>query len=123
MPLILIGIGGFAGAIARYLVDGAVVERTGGGFPWGTLVINLSGSFLLGLLFALTTERALLPAEIRGPLMIGFLGAYTTFSTFMLESWRLVETGAWAAALANLGGSVALGLVAVVAGMTLGRAL
>ena len=55
--------------------------------------------------------------------MIGFLGAYTTFSTFMLESWRLVETGAWAAALANLGGSVALGLVAVVAGMTLGRAL
>ena len=123
MPLILIGIGGFAGAIARYLVDGAVVERTGGGFPWGTLVINLSGSFLLGLLFALTTERALLPAEIRGPLMIGFLGAYTTFSTFMLESWRLVETGAWAAALANLGGSVALGLVAVVAGKTLGRAL
>jgi len=123
VPLILIGIGGFAGAIARYLVDGAVVERTGGGFPWGTLVINLSGSFLLGLLFALTTERALLPAEIRGPLMIGFLGAYTTFSTFMLESWRLVETGAWAAALANLGGSVALGLVAVVAGMTLGRAL
>jgi fluoride exporter len=123
MPLVLIGLGGFAGAIARYLVDGAVAERTGGGFPWGTLVINVSGSFLLGLLFALTAERAILPADIRGPVMIGFLGAYTTFSTFMLESWRLVETGAWAVALANLGGSILLGLVAVVAGMTLGRAL
>ncbi len=123
MSLVFIGLGGFAGAIARYLVDGAVADRTGGGFPWGTLVINVSGSFLLGLLFALSTERAVLPAEIRGPLMIGFLGAYTTFSTFMLESWRLVESGAWGPALANLGGSLVLGLVAVVAGMTLGRAI
>ena len=123
MPFFLIGLGGFAGAVARYAVDGAVADRTGGGFPWGTLVINASGSFVLGLLFALTAERAILPADVRGPLMIGFLGAYTTFSTFMLESWRLVETGAWAAAAANLGGSMALGLVAVVAGLTLGRAL
>ena len=105
------------------MVDGSVSDRTGGGFPWGTLVINVSGSFLLGLLFAMCQERAILPAEIRGPLMIGFLGAYTTFSTFMLESWRLAETGAWAPALANLGGSLVLGLVAVVAGLTLGRAL
>lgn len=123
MTFVLIGIGGFAGAIARYLVDGAVADRTGGGFPWGTLAVNVSGSFLLGLLFAVSTERAILPAEIRGSVMIGFVGAYTTFSTFMLESWRLVETGAWPAALANLGGSLALGLVAVVAGLTLGRAL
>ena len=123
MTLVLIGIGGFAGAIARYVVDGAVADRTGGGLPWGTLVVNLSGSFLLGFLFAMTTERAILPADVRGPVMIGFIGAYTTFSTFMLESWRLVETGAWPAALANLGGSLALGLVAVVAGLTLGRAL
>ncbi len=123
MALFLIGVGGFAGAITRYLVDGAVAERTGGGFPWGTLVINVSGSFVLGLLFAMSTERAILPADIRGPLMIGFLGAYTTFSTFMLESWRLVESGAWGAAVANLGGSVALGLVAVFVGLTVGRAL
>jgi CrcB protein len=123
MALVLIGLGGFAGAIARYLVDGVVIERTGGGFPWGTLVINVSGSFVLGLLFAVTAERALLPADVRGPLMIGFLGAYTTFSTFMLESWRLAETGAWGLALANLGGSLVLGLVAVVAGLTIGRAL
>ena len=123
MPLILIGLGGFAGAISRYLVDGFVVDRTGGAFPWGTLVVNLSGSFILGLLFARTAERAILPADIRGPVMIGFIGAYTTFSTYMLESWTLLEGGSWAPALANLGGSVVLGLVAVAAGLTLGRVL
>lgn len=123
MPLLLIGLGGFAGAIARYLVDGAVADRTGGGFPWGTLVINATGSFVLGLLFALTAERALLPADVRGPLMIGFLGAYTTFSTWMLESWGLIESGSYVAAIANLGGSVVIGLVAVAAGLIIGRAI
>jgi CrcB protein len=123
MPILLVGLGGFAGAIARYLVDGAVAERTGGGFPWGTLAVNLSGSFVLGLLFALTTERAILPADIRGPLMIGFIGAYTTFSTWMLESWRLIEGGSYLPALANLGGSVVLGLLAMIAGLAIGRAI
>jgi CrcB protein len=123
MPLLLIGLGGFAGAISRYLVDGWVTDRTGGAFPWGTLAVNLSGSFVLGLLFAMTAERAILPAEIRGPVMIGFIGAYTTFSTFMLESWVLIEDGSYMTAVANLGGSVLLGLVAVVAGLTVGRAV
>ncbi len=121
MPLLLIGLGGFAGAISRYLVDGAVAERTGGSFPWGTLAVNASGTFLLGLLFAMATERAILPADIRGPLMIGYLGAYTTFSTYLLESWRLVEGGAVGLALLNLGGSLAVGVVAIVAGLTIGR--
>ena len=121
MPLLLIGLGGFAGAISRYLVDGFVADRAAGSFPWGTLAVNASGTFVLGLLFAMTTDRAVLPAEIRGPLMIGFLGAYTTFSTYLLETWRLVEGGAWGLALANLGGSLAVGIVAVVAGLTIGR--
>jgi CrcB protein len=123
MPLLLIGLGGFAGAISRYLVDGFVTDRTAGAFPWGTLAVNLSGSFVLGLLFAMTAERAILPADIRGPVMIGFIGAYTTFSTFMLESWVLIENGSYASAVANLGGSVLLGLLAVVAGLTVGRAI
>lgn len=121
MPLILIGIGGFAGAIARYLVDGAVSERVTGAFPWGTLAVNLSGSFLLGLLFALTAERAVLPAEIRGPVLIGFIGAYTTFSTYMLETWRLMESGAPLLAVGNLVGSTVLGLLAVFLGLAVGR--
>ncbi|HXG26091.1 MAG TPA: fluoride efflux transporter CrcB [Candidatus Binatia bacterium] len=123
MPLVLIAAGGAAGAVSRYLVDAFVSDRFGGAFPLGTLLVNLTGSFALGLLFALTIDRAVLPAETRAPLMIGFLGAYTTFSTLMLESWRLVEDGALVLAVANLAGSMLLGVAAVVAGLALGRAL
>ena len=123
MTPLLVGIGGFAGAVTRWLVDGWVSDRNPTAFPLGTLVINLTGSFVLGLLFAWVIERGVLPAEVRAPLMIGFLGAYTTFSTFMLESWRLIEDGAWLLALANLGGSVLLGLVAVLGGLAVGRLL
>jgi CrcB protein len=121
MVLLMVGLGGFLGATTRFLVDGWVSRATGGAFPWGTLVINLSGSFVLGVLFAMATERSLLSPDIRPPLMIGFLGAYTTFSTWMLESWRMVEDGALLGALANLGGSVVLGVVAVFAGLAIGR--
>ena len=123
MQLLLIGIGGFVGAVARYLVDGWVTRLTGAGFPWGTLVINVSGSLLVGVLFAASVERATLPAELRGPVMIGFIGAYTTFSTFMLEAWRLFEDGSFVLAALDLGGSVALGLAAVGVGLAIGRAI
>lgn len=123
MTVVLVGIGGFFGAVARYLVDGWVAERTGATFPWGTLVVNLSGAFLLGLLFSLTVERGALPAAIRGPILIGFIGAYTTFSTLALESWRLIEDGSYLLGVANLVGSVALGIAVVVVGLVLGRAL
>jgi len=123
MPILLIAIGGAAGAVARYAMDVAIATRLGGAFPWGTFAVNLSGSFALGLLFALVIERELLPAGARGPLMIGFLGAFTTFSTLMLESWRLWEDGAVALALGNLAGSMILGVVALVGGLVLGRAI
>jgi CrcB protein len=121
--LLLIGAGGFFGAIARYLVDGRVVYYTGVALPWGTFFINVSGSFLVGVLFALVTERAVLPAELRGSLMIGFLGSYTTFSTLTLEAWRMIEEGAWLEAGLNLGGSVLFGMLAVIAGVIMGRML
>ncbi len=121
MTLLWIGLGGFAGAIARYGIDSVVTGRLGAGFPWGTLLVNASGSFALGVLFVLSQDRTDLPAEIRGPVLIGFLGAYTTFSTFMLESWRLMESGAWIAATANLGGSLAIGMAALLAGLVVGR--
>jgi CrcB protein len=123
MDLVLVGIGGFAGAIARRVVDLWVSDRAGSAFPYGTLVVNISGAFLLGLLFAWATERDVLPREIRGPVMIGFLGAYTTFSTWMLESLRLFEDGAWQLGLVNLAGPVALGMIAVAGGLALGRML
>lgn len=111
------------GAVARYVLDGWISRTTGGGFPWGTLVINLSGSFLLGVLFALIVERTVASADLRAPVMIGFLGSYTTFSTLMLESWRLAEDGSTLLAVANAAGSLGLGIVAVVGGLALGRAL
>ena len=123
MDLVLVGLGGFFGAIARRALDLWVSSRADAVFPFGTLVINVSGSFVLGLLFAWAIERDVLPADIRGPLMIGFIGAYTTFSTLMLESWRLVEDGSWQLAAINLAGSVALGMLAVVAGLAVGRLL
>jgi CrcB protein len=122
VPIVFIALGGAAGAVARYAVDSWVAQRSGA-FPLGTLVVNLSGALVLGLLFALAIERGVLPREVRGPLMIGFLGAYTTFSTLMLESWRLLEDGATGLAVTNLIGSVVLGMLAVVAGLALGRAL
>ena len=121
--VLLVGIGGFAGAVARWVVDARISAWTGGSLPWGTFAVNVSGSFFVGLLFALVVERATLPTELRGPLMIGFLGAYTTFSTLALESWRMIEDGAWLYASANLVGSVIVGVVAVVIGVALGRAI
>jgi CrcB protein len=123
LTLLLIAAGGAAGAVGRYLVDTAVLDRFSGAFPLGILVVNVSGAFLVGLLAALIVDRGVLPADLRNPLMVGFLGAYTTFSTLMLDSWRLIEDGLPLAAVGNIVGSVALGIVAVVAGLWLGRAV
>lgn len=123
MTLVLIAAGGAGGAVARYLVDNAVLDRFGGAFPLGIFVVNLSGAFVLGLLGALVVDRGVLPADLRNPLMVGFLGAYTTFSTLMLDSWRLAEDGLPVLALANIAGSVILGVVAVGCGLWLGRSL
>lgn len=123
MPLVLIALGGAAGATTRYLVDTWIAQRAGGAFPWGTFAVNVSGSLVLGLLFALAIERGVLPVSVRGPLLIGFIGAYTTFSTLMLESWRLIEEGAVVLGLVNLVGSSVIGMIALVGGLMIGRAL
>lgn len=123
MHLLFIGLGGFAGAIARYGVDGWVTGLARASFPWGTLAVNLSGSLVIGVLFALASERAVISPDLRGPIMIGFVGAYTTFSTLALESWRLIDDGAWLLGAVNLGASVLVGVAAVIAGVAIGRAI
>jgi CrcB protein len=123
MRIVWIGVAGFLGAIARYGVDGWVSERTRGQFPWGTLVVNVTGCFLLGFVFALLTERFLPHPQLRTALTIGFLGAYTTFSTFAFETMRLAEDGATLPALGNVMASVGAGIVAVYAGTWAGRAM
>jgi CrcB protein len=122
MPIPLaIAVAGALGALTRYWLDGVVSRRAGGGFPWGTLTINVTGSFLLGLLFTLLTERYRVDPWLRSALTIGFLGAYTTFSTLSLETYRLLEDGALGLALANALGTLAAGLAALYVGVVLGR--
>ena len=121
MDLVLVGLGGFFGAIARRALDLAVSERVEGAFPLGTLVVNLTGSFLLGLLFAWAIERDVLPADVRGPLLIGFLGAYTTFSTFTYETIALVRQGELGLALVNVLGSAGVGIAGCGLGVALGQ--
>jgi CrcB protein len=118
----VIGVAGFFGATARHGVEGFVSQRTGGAFPWGTFVVNISGSFLLGILFAVLVEgRVIMAPWLRTAVTVGFVGAYTTFSTLTLETVRLVEDGTLIRAGANAVGSLAVGLVAVYAGIVLGR--
>jgi CrcB protein len=119
---VAIGVAGALGALARYGVEGAIARRAGS-FPWATFVVNVSGSFLLGLVVTLLGERMAVAPWVRSALAIGFLGAYTTFSTLSLESYRLLEARSYLLAGANLLGSVSAGLVALYGGVVLGRAL
>jgi len=118
-----IAVAGAFGALARYGLEGFVSRRTPGAFPWGTFVVNMTGSFALGLLFTLFTDRMSVDPWLRSTLTIGFLGAYTTFSTFSLETYRLISDGALGLAFANSLGSLGAGLTAVYLGVVLGRAL
>jgi CrcB protein len=119
---VAIGVAGALGALARYGIDGAVARRATA-FPWGTFTVNVSGSFLLGLVFTLFGERFAVAPWVRAAIAIGFLGAYTTFSTLSLETYRLLETRSYALAAADLLGSIAAGLVALYGGVVLGRTL
>lgn len=115
-----IGVAGFFGAISRYAVQG-LVARPQGDFPWGTFVVNIGGSFLLGLLVALFAHRVAVHPDVRVAITVGFLGSFTTFSTLMLETHELEGVGlSWLAAL-NVLGSVAVGLLALWLGLRLGR--
>jgi CrcB protein len=120
---LLIGIGGFLGANARYLVGGWIAERFGAAFPYGTLVINVSGSFILGFFLVFISERLFVHPNWRLFFAIGFLGAYTTFSTFSFESLALIQERAYLLAMANMVGSVLLGLTAALGGMIVARLL
>jgi CrcB protein len=111
-------IAGAVGAPLRYLVDIAITERTKGAFPWATFVINVTGSFLLGLLTGLGLHHGL-PKTARLVLGTGFCGAYTTFSTFSFETVRLVEEGESLAAVKNAAGTLVVAALAAAAGLAI----
>jgi len=121
MPTVLaVAVLGGLGAIARYGIERGMAKSSVN-FPWGTMIVNVSGSFILGVFFALALERAYGPSWVRVGVVLGLLGGFTTFSTFSLQTFRLIEDGAYGAALGNALGGLALGLVAVSLGVVLGR--
>lgn len=120
IPILLVAAGGAAGAVARYLVGTAFAHRFGVEWPWGTLFINLSGCVLIALFLGAGSARFAGP-NMRLLLPVGFVGAYTTFSTFEYETLRLFQVGRASAAVAYVLASNLLGFVAVVAGSWLGR--
>ncbi|MDQ3459255.1 MAG: fluoride efflux transporter CrcB [Deinococcota bacterium] len=113
-----IALAGALGAASRYLIDFYLVSRVRGSFPVGTFTVNVTGSLALGFLAGLVLYRGM-PVEVKVLLGTGFLGAYTTFSTWMYETARLVEEGAWRAALVNAAGSLLAGVAAAAAGLWL----
>ena len=118
---LLVVIGGGTGALARYVAASAIMTRFGGKFPLGTLVINVTGSFLIGFLMTILTERFKLDPNWRLLLVVGFLGGYTTFSSFEWETYSSVREGGLWTGMLNVVSSVMLGYVAVTLGSMLGR--
>lgn len=122
MPYLLVGLGGFIGANARFVVArlvGALFETR---FPLGTFVINISGSFLLGALGTLVAQKVMPNSEsMRLALGVGFLGAFTTFSTFEFETHALIDDGSWLTATTNMFASLFVGLLAVRAGIVIAK--
>lgn len=123
MRFILVGLGGFLGANARYLTSMYASRLFGANFPYGTLLTNVAGSFLLGLILAFLHDRGSLDSPTRYFFVIGFLGAYTTFSTFTFESIQLLHQGTPMLAGFNILASLVLGLLALVSGSLLGKLL
>ena len=119
MRLLLIAVFGAVGTLARYGLGGVVQIKMGGTFPYGTLLINLTGCFFLGLIGLLTLNRMIISPEWRMAIAVGFFGGYTTFSSFGWETAKMLETGEWLRATTYVTASVFLGLLLSVAGIRL----
>ncbi|WP_456446642.1 fluoride efflux transporter CrcB [Thiolapillus sp.] len=123
MQTLAIAAGGATGALMRFWVSTATYAWLGRDFPWGTLMVNVVGSFAMGLLYILFIERLTAGPELRAFLLIGLLGAFTTFSTFSIETFNLVEEAQIGKALLNAGGSVIICVAAAWLGVIAGRQL
>jgi len=122
VPFLLIGVGGFVGANVRYVVARLVGALFEARFPLGTFTININGSFLLGVLGTVVAQKAIPNSEaMRLALGVGFLGAFTTFSTFEFETHALFDDGSWLTATTNMFASLFVGLLAVRAGIVVAK--
>lgn len=123
MKILAIGLGSFIGANLRYWLQSALAARWGTDFPHGTLLINITGSFVLGLFVTLIATRWVVSPNVRLFVAVGLLGGYTTFSSFTVETLTLLQGGRWLYGALYLFGNVVVGLIAALGGMALARAL
>jgi fluoride exporter len=123
LKYVMVGIGGCLGSVARFWLGSFIGSRMGTRFPYGTLVINVTGSFLIGLVFAVLTVKTQWSPTWRYLIPIGFLGGYTTFSSFEFETLRTIQDGQIALGLLYVAASVAFGFVAVWGGVIAGKAI
>lgn len=123
LPWLMLFLGGGLGALARHWVGAGVIHLTGWQTPWSTFTVNATGCLLMGFLATVVGVKFSLGLAGRYFFFTGFLGAYTTFSTYMLENFLLYEEGRWVLALVNMLGSVAVGALALMAGIQLAKAL
>ena len=117
----LIALAGACGTLCRYWLSGLFYDLMGRDFPWGTWAVNIAGCFLFGLVWILAEERGFLSAQARILILTGFMGAFTTFSTFIFESGALAGDAQWLRLALNIGGQNLVGLVALYLGTSLGR--
>ena len=123
LQILAIAGGGALGALGRFWMSTGVYRLLGRDFPWGTLAVNTLGSFLMGLLFVLFIERLAVGPEVRAAVLVGFLGAFTTFSTFSVETLALIEDGYLVRSFLNMGASLLVCLLACWVGLLIGRSL
>ena len=123
MQYLWIGIGGFVGANARSIVGRIINQHLGLFFPWGTGAVNITGSFLIGVIFTILTDRVVDDPMWRQLVIVGFLGGYTTFSSYTFEAVAMMQDGRWAPAIGYILGSNVLGLLACFGGIWLVRAI
>jgi len=124
MQLVLaIAVGGALGAVSRHFVSGAISKLAGIGLPFGTFTVNIVGSLAMGILVALLAHKINISSEMRGFLTVGFLGSFTTFSTYSMETVLLFQRGDWTAAVLYSVGSLIVGVLALLLGLWLGRLL
>jgi len=119
--LLWIAFAGSLGTLARYGLAGIVQNTANSGFPWGTVAVNLIGTFLFGAVWSLAEERLVISGETRLIILTGFMGAFTTFSTFMFETGSFLRDDQWVMAFANLGLQVSAGIICLFLGFAVGR--
>jgi CrcB protein len=117
----LLALAGAAGTLCRYGLAGAVQKLSGAGFPWGTLTVNAAGCLLFGFVWTLGEERLLISGQTRFIVLTGFMGAFTTFSTFAFETGAFLQESSWRLAAGNLAANNAVGLICLFLGLSLGR--